>query len=504
MKQYTIWSLCRAPLDSRRLKTASPSPSTQAVRLRDSDVSSMHRGTSSNSRSPGLWRGRGPWSGNWRGRGNAIRRGANQASKGASDSPFGRIVAEITLDSASGHGIQAEDAKISDCRYVASYSLVASHSPKIIIPGQPATWKPPQLPCQLPGDHGDYLRDQNGARFPNHPLQPSVQSLFALNKSFDPSSVDILGCASSLGDILRFTRSVESTFRFDVEMVGNTLFLIRNHRKEVIPDVRGYGHSFLDNFTSHQTGMEETESHQRLVSYSFGGLRCLVRFECDGHFVEPAEETVATDNGPRISNLSEPLASGSISVERAGAAVPQHSILEIKTKSQVRGPVDMNEHLPRLWVRQIPNLITAYHVRGEFAEVEKKSVRQDVLKWEREHESELRKFASVLHQLITEVKRAGHLKLELCRTGVGPLELREQSGKAREVLPDDWKNMWAGRLQEPVAYVEARLSDDDDDESYPSLSSQKGKSSESDGSDDDFSLDYTACDFSCGYCGHCA
>ncbi|KAI0841012.1 hypothetical protein F5Y06DRAFT_235318 [Hypoxylon sp. FL0890] len=463
----------------------------------------MYRGNSLNS-SLGLWRGRGPWSGNRRGRGNGSKRGAYQGPKGANDSPLGRLVAEITLDNASGHGIQAGDAKISNCRYIASYSLVASHSPKIIIPGQPATWKPPQLPSQLPSDHGDYLRDQNGARFPDHPMQPSVQSLFALNKDFDPSSVDIMGCASSLGDILRFTRSVESTFRFDVEMVENTLFLIRNCRSQVIPDVRGYGHSFLDNFTSYQAGMEETKSHQRLISYSFGGLKCLVRFECDGHFADASENTIATANGPRAPNLSKTLASSSIPIETAGAAVSQQSILEIKTKSQVRGPIDMDEHLPRLWVRQIPNLITAYHVGGKFTEVEEKAVRQDLLNWEREHEFELRKFASVLHQLITEVKRAGHLKLELCRSGLGPLELREQSGKTREVLPDDWKNMWAGRLQEQVAYVEARLSDDDDDGSYPSLSSRKDRCSESEGSDDDFSLDYTACDLNCGYCGHCA
>ncbi|OTA97333.1 hypothetical protein M434DRAFT_392051 [Hypoxylon sp. CO27-5] len=458
----------------------------------------MYRGNSQ-----GLRRGRGHWSGNWRGRGGANKKATNQPVKGANDSPLGRIVTEITLDNISSYGIQARDAKIADCKYVASYSLVDSDSPKIIVPGQPATWKPPQLPSQLPGDHGDYLRDQNGARFPTHPMQPSVQALFALDKGFDSSNVDIMGCASSLGDILRFTRSVESTFRFDVEMVGNTLFLIRNHRNEVIPDVRGYGHSFLDNFTSHQAGMEGTKSHQRIVSYSFGGLKCLVRFECDGHFAHIAKSTAPVENKPRVLNLSEPLPSSSIPIKTAGATVSQQSILEIKTKSQARRPIDMAEHLPRLWLRQIPNLITAYHVGGKFAEVEEKPVQQDLLNWEREHESELRKFASILHQLIVEVKRAGHLKLELCRTGLGPLELREQRGETRHVLPNDWKDMWTGRRREPTADVEAYLSDNDDDESYPSLASQKDRSNESGDSDDDFSLDYTACDFSCGYCGHC-
>lgn len=110
--------------------------------------------------------------------------------------------------------------------------------------GKPAIWRPPPLPCQLVGDSGTYNRDQNGARFPDHPIQPAVQALFTLDEAFDPSSIDVMGCASSLGDILRFARSIDSTFRFNTEMIGNTLFLIRNCKSDVIPDVRGYGHSF--------------------------------------------------------------------------------------------------------------------------------------------------------------------------------------------------------------------------------------------------------------------
>lgn len=333
-------------------------------------------------------------------------------------------------------------------------------------------------------------------------MQPSVQSLFALDKRFDPSSVDIMGCASSLGDILRFTRSIASTFRFDVEMVGNTLFLVRNHRGEVIPDVRGYGHSFLDAFTTHEDNGAETKSHQRIVSYSFGGLKCLVRFECDGYF-EGCEGDFAT-MAKRLESLNilYPPNSGSINVKAAGMTVSQDSILEIKTKSAAGEPLAMSDHLPRLWVRQIPNFVTAYHARGNFEDVQKKSVKQDVLNWETEHESELQKFASILRQLIVEVKRASHLKLELRRSGLGPLELREQGGRLREVLPAHWKNMWAEQQHQG----EAHLSDEDDSEGCPSLSSQDDESAESDGAaaDDDFAFDYTACSPSCGYCGHCA
>ena len=97
----------------------------------------MYRGRGSSS-SRGPWRGRyrgSPF--NSRGRGATWNKGKEPALKETvDDSPRGRLVTEITLDNASGYGGQAENAKISDCRYAASYSLVDSNSPKIIIPGE--------------------------------------------------------------------------------------------------------------------------------------------------------------------------------------------------------------------------------------------------------------------------------------------------------------------------------------------------------------------------------
>ncbi|KAI1758773.1 hypothetical protein GGR53DRAFT_515951 [Hypoxylon sp. FL1150] len=444
--------------------------------------------------------------GSWRGQASRPRarytwnRGRDSTPKPeVTTPPYGSLITEIAVENLN---TQIRGAKITDVKYAASYSLVERYSSKILIPGQPATWKPPQLPTQLPPDHGDYLRDHNGARF-KHPLQPTVQSLFALNNNFDPSNVDIMGCASSLGDILRFTISVESTFRFDVEMIGNTLFITRNHGKELIPDVRGYGHSFLDTFTSHEGNLKATESHQRIVSYSFGGLKCLLRFECDSYIEDKDTEPETTD----IDLPKTPTSSNPICPENSGKVVSQASILEIKTRSEARGPLDMSEQLPRLWLRQVPTLVTAYHARGRFADVQQKPVAHDTLTWESEHEAELQVFAAVLRQLIVEVKRAGHRKLELCRTGLGPLELREQAGALREALPAYWKDRWAGEYRQAVS------PDGDDDEGRgkaargecvhsdgcPSLRESSGSEDE-----DEIALDYTACDFdTCGYCGHC-
>ncbi|KAI0541590.1 hypothetical protein GGR58DRAFT_498091 [Xylaria digitata] len=457
------------------------------------DLSKLRRGNGASSSRAGSF------CGSWRGNKRGWHHKTDRNFKKTDEAPLGRLVTEFTLEAVASSAAEfGGEARITDCAYAASYSLNDEKPFKVIVPGQPAVWKPLPLPCQLPEDSGEYMRDQNGARFPDHPIQPTIQALFALNKAFDPSNVDVLGCASSLGDILRFVLSIDSTFRFDVEMVGNTLFLIRNRKDEVIPGVRGFGHSFLNAFTSNEPDGEIVKSHQRVVSYEFGDLRCLVRFECDGYLAScDGSDTLVIK--PQFSLSTPPL--GSITIQEAGMVVPQNSVLEIKTKSQARGKIQMNEHLPRLWLRQIPHLITAYHTHGIFQDVQIGNVGKDLIKWETQHQDDLKRFASILCQLITEVKRVSHLKLEVYREGLGPLQIRERTGAVRKALSDSWRDRWVAMAEPGSKHLTSGGESDEDDKAYPST---RIPSDESNGSVDGFSFDYTACSPDCGYCGHCA
>ncbi|KAI1172371.1 P-loop containing nucleoside triphosphate hydrolase protein [Nemania sp. FL0916] len=281
------------------------------------------------------------------------------------EAPLGRLLREFAVGDITSSNVSVADACITNCTYATSYSLDDEKPFKVIVPGRPASWKPPPLPCELPADCGDYLRDQNGARFPDNPMKPTVQALFTLDKRFDPSSIDLVGCASSLGDILKFVRSINSTFRFNVEMVGDTLFLIRNCKDDLIPGVRGYGHSFLDTFASYDREDETTKSHHRILSYNFGGLQCLVRFECDGYLTNcDGHDTLITK-----PQFNQHPVSDSLPLYESGMIVPQDSVLEIKTKSQGAREIKKSEHLPRLWLRQIPYFVTAYHNQGNFQDV---------------------------------------------------------------------------------------------------------------------------------------
>jgi len=93
--------------------------------------------------------------------------------------------------------------------------------------------------------------------------------IFEARPDFNAQEVDVFGCGSTFGNLLRFARNVETEkpFRFLVEVVGKTVFLIRreNSPKEVIADIRGYGHSFPEANTTWDADLQSSDTHQRII-----------------------------------------------------------------------------------------------------------------------------------------------------------------------------------------------------------------------------------------------
>src|SRR5271156_5383910 len=95
------------------------------------------------------------------------------------------------------------------------------------IEGSPPAWKPPIAKPALQQDNGEYFRDVNAAHFSKYPIEPAVRALCFLKPQFDGSTVDIVGCGGTFGTLLSFSRTEERTFRFGIEKVGKTLFMVR-------------------------------------------------------------------------------------------------------------------------------------------------------------------------------------------------------------------------------------------------------------------------------------
>ncbi|KAG9229293.1 hypothetical protein BJ875DRAFT_475286 [Amylocarpus encephaloides] len=489
--------------------------------------------SSSYERFGGRGRGRG------RGRGGKGWRSAAPETPRSKSPPIGPVLTTIHDSELEVDQVSSSLARITGLEDVASYNWLRAKEPTILTPGKPPKWTPTARPTKLAEDNpnGTYYRDPNAAYFPSYPMEPVVRSIFEARPDFNAQEVDVFGCGSTFGNLLRFARNVETEkpFRFLVEVVGETVFFIRreNSPKEVIADVRGYGHRFPEANTTWDADLQSSDTHQRIIRYQLGPLHTIIRFEADGYLAEkvPAKKTSASLPNREVNedflmsalagntiSTHTPKHSDSLKVTRGQESVPQSTVFDLKTRSIKKKNHDttVSEQIPRLWIRQISFFVLAYHDNGLFRsdEVTVRNLKPDVARWERDNQGDVRKLIGLISRIADVVKATPERKLEVrYRNGLG-LELREQVEGVASVLPDDLATRWAGQghraestdvalgngsvdgavglehdsMEIGVAQDE-KIFDDVDDDEY----------------DWDTKEDYTACSMeSCNYCGHCS
>ena len=341
-----------------------------------------------------------------------------------------------------------------------------------------------------------------------------MRALFESDPYFPSGSVDIVACSSTLGNLLRVVRGDDKPFKFLIEAIGRSVFLERREQTptDVIPDVRGFGHTFPEAYTTWDPDAKGSICHQRIIKYAFNGLKCLVRFGVDGYMrgdhpaspenATPAStQTLATADGDLSSKLelsklvaSPHKAGSSLDVVAGGSMVPQTSLWELKTRSFRKKDQDIVAgELPRLWLTQIGNFVLAYHEAGLFNDVRRIDVNQRVKQWETEHQDALRKFWVLLHEIVVLARTTNADRLELRWHRSGVLELREASLEVGTTLSAVTEARW--REQRGDVISEGGRSPDAAYNEYQSLYSEDEKSEK----------DFTACSAEeCGYCGHCS
>jgi hypothetical protein len=242
--------------------------------------------------------------------------------------------------------------------------------------------------------------------YPEYPMAPVVRAIIETNPEFNSASTDLFACGSTLGNLLRFARGVDKAFRFNIEVVGETVFFVRkeNDPKEVIKDVRGYGHTFPEAYTTWEQSVKGSETHQRIIRYEFGGLECLVRFESDGYIETPGavndathsesakdpDDLLAALQDTSISRPSDFMISthDALTVKQGGTTVLQDVIFDLKTRSgKYKKDIDMSDIHPALWIKQISNFVVAYHNgAGLFEDIRVQNVKNDVQAWAKDNE----------------------------------------------------------------------------------------------------------------------
>jgi len=387
---------------------------------------------------------------------------------------------------------------------------------------------PPAKPYKLREDGGNYYRDPNAARSPKYPVEPAVRAILTENPEFYPQSIDIFACSSTMGNLLRFVRRIEKPFRFFVEVVGHTVFFIRheNSPTEFIPNVRGYGHTFPEAYTSWDSEVKGSTSNQRILKYVFDGLQCILRFECDGYLKSKVTENITmstkhTSNTQKsdTGNMSLLLDNLNVTahnrnthqplqVQTAGRRIPQAAVFDLKTRSARKITNVLEDELPRFWLAQIPNFILARHQSGLFLDVQVMDVSAKVKKWQQDSQNELRQLALLLRKIITAVKKRGDGKLEIRCKSLEALELREQDTGEHDVLSHELKTIWLEKIPPGGTDVVEKSVLESYSDGDTLKASHAGvinvKDSRLHGQDEESDEDYTGCSAKCGYCGHCS
>ena len=355
-------------------------------------------------------------------------------------------------------------AEITDRGLIASYNLMDGLSKTILVPGRPPLWTPSADNMQLNADSGDYYRDENAARFQDYPFEPAVRSIFHMDPSFDTTTIDIVACGSTLGNLLRFVQGIGEPFSFVVHTIGRTAFFARRDISptELIDGVYGFGHRFVEANTTWSQEVRGSSSHQRIITYLFGGQKVLVRFEADGYTMDQADDLDADeDNGgvPVIAALIEDdfasmlhpqvpaAATDEVTVLDRGAPIAQSSTIDIKTRSVRKQRNDvLTEQLPRLWLRQIDNIVLSFHNGGFFGPAVVEDIHSMILEWEEKNQAVIARLANLIGVIKEAAEQADGGKLEVRCCEAACLHLHELSRPEQcrwYAIPDELRKRWA-------------------------------------------------------------
>ena len=248
-----------------------------------------------------------------------------------------------------------------------------------------------------------------------------------MRPDFNFIDVDLVANRNTFRKLLNFAEGrARESFRIDLQMVENTLFMSRRERKTTENLKRSkdpcFGHSFETAFSVPQSGLENSTSHHRVINYTLGNLNCVVRFEVDACCDNPSgmlgsneqechipsqqgEEGVLASlaqlsltEGEKSTGREEPQR---IQVIERGSRVPTTKTAEVKTRSK---PKSLRDTLPQLWFGRTPHLRIGTHTMGTFTDVESIDAAANFPEWEERYQDSLRRMVSLISEIREVVK----------------------------------------------------------------------------------------------------
>ncbi|KAJ5720197.1 hypothetical protein N7493_007075 [Penicillium malachiteum] len=318
---------------------------------------------------------------------------------------------------------------ITDVKHLASYNWIESDQPTIAVPGCPSLWSPPKTkgPKRVPNDSRLIFIAQNAFRHPESPLEPLFRSLYIEHPWYDMQQIDMITDRNNIRKLLSFINPRISSngrepFTINVETTGNITIFCRSETETHVVlgpgEYRGHGHEFEKAYTRDQ--VSGSTGHYRIISYSLGDLKCIVRYETDGFVGDASNQNSRNERSDsedilgmmenlslsRFEDHSSSPNSSSLVIQKRGQQVTIHSTLEIKTRVAHK-PIPIEEVLPQLWVSQTPNLVRAYHRRGTFEVPKVEDVTKATAEWEKSHDKDIGRLILLIKEIIKVLKENG-------------------------------------------------------------------------------------------------
>ena len=327
----------------------------------------------------------------------------------------------------------APSASNTDVKALSSYNWIEAPNatPTIAVPGSPALWSAPGVSRTVKKDSALIYIAQNAARHPDSPLEPLFRALYIKHSTFDIRTIDVVTDRNNIRKLLSFvdpssSRNSREAFTINIEVTKNTAIICRDETKTTdfigAKEFQGFGHEFEKAYTT--TQIEGSTGHHRIISSSFGGLKCIIRHETDGYV-----DTIAKTSSQAGDNTQDSLSSllgglslssantspsatppgSKLTIKEEGQEVPLESTLEIKTRVSHK-PLPIAEVAAQLWISQTPKLVRAYHQNGTFQTPQVEDVTADIKRWEDGKQKELTKLAALLRKIIMLSKGCGGQK----------------------------------------------------------------------------------------------
>ena len=384
----------------------------------------------------------------------------------------------------AGNITHHDSIELSDFSLVASYNWLDEVQPTVLVPGTPPIWSPPSDTPGLKPDSGTRYVDQNKDRMPNSPLEPLICAIQAHRPEFDFSAVDVITDRRSIRQLYGFISGDPKGFMFGIESVGDTIVLTRDEPKsrQTMPPNKfiGYRQSFEEAYTKLHPVAQGSTSHHRLITYTLGGLRFLVRSGTDGYRPPAAgdlqdaflgghtSEEQYTKNIKSLSlqkalpSTATALSPDELLLKKGGFDIPQSAVFELSTHAAAK-PSIIESKMADLYFSQTPCFVEAsfrssgpaYDLpsqRARFEDIKIHDVTQSSQRWEKNHQDELRKLIDLLKQMVTGARSLGSPAIV---NYPGGKDLRIDGVKDGQIptLPEKFKSLFLKKQREDMVDV---------------------------------------------------